>query len=174
MDTALIQQGSTVLNAARNLEIDTPERCDDASIFLNKVLFLKSKVEETFDPLIQQSFSAHKQAVAKKQEFMAPLEEAETLIKNQILKFLDAFSAKAEEGLVDDGEYPIVLATQNPITGFHLRKHYKWEVEDLELVPMEFLKVDEAAIRKRINSMKENAGIPGIKITVHRTLAKSK
>jgi len=68
--TGLIVKDSEGIALARNMVQD--------------IRRLKKEIEDTFDPIIQKAYQAHKEAVAQKKRYIEPLEKAEAIIRQKI------------------------------------------------------------------------------------------
>jgi len=59
----------------------------------------------------------------------------------------------------------VIVQNNTPkVEGVKISYRYDFEIVDENLIPREFLKVDEVKIRKVITALKEEAKIPGIKV----------
>jgi hypothetical protein len=119
----------------------------------------------------------------------ASLEDAADLLKLKILKFQEAKEQKRlefeqqqidryERELANANGAPVAIPTltlpaENTTAGnigaVTQRSVWKWEVEDLSLVPREYLKVDEKLLNEKIRSGVRK--IPGIRVFQEKTLA---
>lgn len=67
-----------------------------------------------------------------------------------------------------------VIARETPkVAGVSTREAWKFEVQNADLVPREFLTVDEAKIRRYVGAMKGDAKIAGVRVWSERVLASS-
>ena len=83
-----------VVLAADTISIECQNDFEIAGDFLTERLKPVQKlVTETFGPILKATHAAHKEAVAQKKIKMAPLEEAEGIVKEKIVDFLDAHDA---------------------------------------------------------------------------------
>jgi len=73
---------------ARMIEITDQATLTRANDFRNDIRAMAKKVDETFDPLIEQAHCHHKALLAQKKRFREPLDEAEKLIKPKISDYL--------------------------------------------------------------------------------------
>lgn len=94
---ALTAEVSNTLTIAKDFRIVTPDQYADAGTKLTLIKGLGKKIEDHFDPHIKRAFEAHRALVADKKQAMAPLGEAENLIKRQMLGFQQEQERKARE-----------------------------------------------------------------------------
>lgn len=88
---------SKPLAEARQFKVSNPEQYSLAGLKLKAIKLLRSKVDQTFDPIIQKAHAAHKEAVGQKKSHELPLIEAEGILKRAMLTFQDEQSRKARE-----------------------------------------------------------------------------
>lgn len=67
---------------------------------------------------------------------------------------------------------PVAKATPK-VAGISYRDVYKFRVTNPNLVPRQYLSVNEAAIRSVVNGLKDKANIPGVEVYVERVVAAS-
>ncbi|MDD5387571.1 MAG: hypothetical protein PHQ22_10300 [Sulfuricurvum sp.] len=73
---------------AQGLAVKNQEQYNCADSFLKTVKDLQKKVKDTFSPIIQKAFAAHKEAKAQELKHLEPLLKAEAIIKEKMLSFL--------------------------------------------------------------------------------------
>lgn len=66
---------------------------------------------------------------------------------------------------------PVVEREAPKVAGVATREVWKFEVTDPSLVPRQYLVVDESKIRKVVQALKSDAGIPGVRVWSERQLA---
>ncbi len=77
------REGAQLVAHAKSLTITTPEKYQEAATWLRELLLpLKRKITETFRPRIRQADALHKGLVADERHFLAPVEEAERIVKS--------------------------------------------------------------------------------------------
>jgi len=123
---------------------------------LETVQALGKQVEEAYGPSVKAAHEAHKTILAAKKKYSDILEEAEKLIRSAINKWV---STQKAEGV------------NNPLPGVTPRSTWSFTVEDLSLVPREYLMVDEKKVEAIVKAMKEQTNIPGIKAFEKTTVA---
>lgn len=64
--------------------IQTKEQADEAVELRNKLKALKSEIEASYKPIIEQAHKAHKEAIAKMNEHLKPVEEALGKVNNAL------------------------------------------------------------------------------------------
>ncbi|MBA7534737.1 hypothetical protein ES705_26986 [subsurface metagenome] len=172
-----------------------------ANEFLKTVKAFQKQLGDFFDENIARLHKAHKAAKAQKTQFEEPLKRAEDIVKEVIRKYLveqDNIRKEAEEKAKQEKEKKFeearelekegkkeeaeqirkdetALATPLPpevkADGTHLRKHWTWQVEDLEKLPKEFFIIDTLRINSIVRTMKDKTNIPGIKVFQEPTVA---
>ena len=92
MSTQIVQlesKVSSVPHEASRLAIADQQSYDNASRFLLDVVIpLRREVEETFGPIKKKAHEAHAEAVAQEKRHLAPLQEAERIIKGKIADWM--------------------------------------------------------------------------------------
>uniref|UniRef100_A0A6H1Z7J1 Uncharacterized protein n=1 Tax=viral metagenome TaxID=1070528 RepID=A0A6H1Z7J1_9ZZZZ len=82
---------------AEGLMITTQGQYEGANDFLKVVKGIQKQVKESFDPIIQKANDAHKEAIAKRDEHLQPLKDAEATIKRIMIAYDTEQRKKAEE-----------------------------------------------------------------------------
>jgi len=72
------------LEQAKQMVVRTTEDIGVARGYIVSLRELRKQIEDTFNPIIQRAHQAHKEAVEQKKKYMAPLEKAESIIKDKI------------------------------------------------------------------------------------------
>lgn len=96
LTTQLATVVSPIVQRARALEIRTPQDRADVSGFLKAVKTAAAEVHARMDSAVDSAHRAHKEAVALRQSFLGPLDEAERLAKIKAGKW-DRDQAEAAE-----------------------------------------------------------------------------
>jgi hypothetical protein len=68
---------------------------------------------------------------------------------------------------------PVVSREPPKVAGVSFREVWKFEVTDPTLVPRQYLVVDETKVRKVVQALKADAGIPGVRVWSERQPASS-
>lgn len=82
---------------AVTIRVNDQPTLDAANGFLKNVKLLIGKIDETFDPQIEQAHRLHKSLLAEKKKFTAPLEDAERIVKRTIAGYLAEEDRKRRE-----------------------------------------------------------------------------
>lgn len=109
--------------------------------------------------------------------YIERLKKLETKIKNEISIYDDKKKKEEEERRKNLEEAfkktnpeiseDISIITNNTtpkVAGVRISYRYDFEIVDENLIPREFLKVDDVKLRRVINALKEETKIPGIKV----------
>lgn len=95
---ALEQESSAVVKQAREYNIATQEEYATAGTWLKDVVKeLKKEIQDTFDPIVASAHETHKKATTKRKEHLAPVEEAERIVKNKMLAYYQEQKRKEAE-----------------------------------------------------------------------------
>lgn len=199
-------QALTIPDQAKTINITDVQTYAGAGDFWKSIKALRSKVADTFDPLIKNAHELHKSILAKKQAVDRPLEEAERTVKRAMETYdreqerlrreeearLREIERKAEEErrlqeaitLEESGQKevaeavmeapvyvaPVVIPKVTPKMegGPVFRTIWKFRVVNPNIIPRQYLKIDEVAIGGVVRSLKNQANIPGIEIYEER------
>jgi hypothetical protein len=95
----LEKEVGSVPERAKTFVITTNEDFERAGELLKTIKGLRAEVDGTFDPIIGKAHEAHKEALAQKRKYEAPLAEAEGLLKPKLSAYLQEQERlrKAEE-----------------------------------------------------------------------------
>jgi hypothetical protein len=95
----LEKEVGSVPERAKAFTITTNEDFERAGELLKIIKGLRAEVDSTFDGIISKAHEAHKEAIAQKRKYEAPLAEAERLLKPKLSAYLDEQERqrKAEE-----------------------------------------------------------------------------
>lgn len=181
--------------------VDSQATLYRANQFLKDIIGMDKEVDAFFDPTISGLNKLHKEEIKKKSIFKEPLKKAKETVKEEIKKYLveqDEIRRQAEEKISQEKEEKFekarelekggekekaekirkeetALATPLPpevkAEGTHLRKHWTWEVEDLEKIPKEYFTLDRLKINSIVRTMKGKTNIPGIRVFQEPTIA---
>jgi hypothetical protein len=78
----------TTTEYAAAIAVATHEQYTEACDFIKAVARTRKEVEDTFGPIKQKAHAAWKETVAQENKFLAPLDQATTLVKGKIGSFL--------------------------------------------------------------------------------------
>lgn len=79
----------TLVDQAKGINVLSNDDNKRASLFLQQIKLMMGRVRETFDPIVEKAYEAHKEAVAQRSKFLKPLENAEMIIKTRIKFFIE-------------------------------------------------------------------------------------
>ena len=91
---AIEKRSSDVVLRAERIIVKSQEVYDSTADFLMGIKLLKKEIDGAFDDNISSAHSLHKDLVAKKKTYYAPLESAERTIKGKIRHYEDDMEAK--------------------------------------------------------------------------------
>ena len=172
-----------------------------ANDFLKDIKAFLKHLDDFFDDNINRLHKAHKEAKAQKTHFEEPPKRALAIVREEIRKYLveqEGLRRKAEEKVRQEREEKFeearelekegkkeeaeqiredetALAPALPevakAEGTHLRKHWTWEVVDIDKVPKEYFVIDALKINSIVRGMKDKTNIPGIRAFQESTVA---
>lgn len=116
-----------------------------ACAILMMIKSLIKEIQDTFSPIKSKAHATWKEAVSQENRHLTKLYEAEKTLKDKINEY-----ASREEELSCEG--------------VSYRNDWKFRVVDEELVPREFLIINEPLIRERIKALGPIVQIPGVEI----------
>lgn len=85
-----------VVAEAEGLVVVDKEGADEAASVGRQIKTLKSEIKGTFRPIIEKAHEAHKEALAQEKKYLEPLNKAESILKEKILKWQRAERERAE------------------------------------------------------------------------------
>lgn len=175
----LTQNASRYVTWASQLSVANAEQYTQAGEGLKKIKVLRAQADELFDPAIKAAHDAHKKMVALKKTAVAPLDEAESIVKGKVGAYLieaEKARKKAEAAAQAEADRqakvngivaPVVVVPKGPeVEGVSTRAKWTFEVTDEALVKREYLCLDVAKIKKVVAAMGPDAegAIGGIKV----------
>lgn len=192
---------SSFPDRATFISVHSQATLDRANEFVKTIKTFQKQLDNFFDENINRLHKAHKEAKAQKTQFEQPLKIAEGIVKEEIRKYLEqqyALRTEAEEkarqekerkfeearelekeGKKEEAEQirqdETALAPTLPAVvkanGTHLRKHWTWEVDDIDKVPRKLFVLDRLEINKIVREQKGKTNIPGIRVFQESTVA---
>lgn len=82
------RQGADLMIIASELVIDVPDKFETAARWLREVVApLKRTITETFRPRIEEAHALHKGLLADEKRFLAPVEEADRLVRGKLAAY---------------------------------------------------------------------------------------
>lgn len=174
------------LKAMEALKVVTPDNYETAVGFLKKVKETSNFITEYYEPQRVKAKAAYDEVLKSKKQWIDPLDKAERVVKKALSDYMIAEQAKAEKarleleekrlaeeaarkesgGEVTDEliEDVVPVADIPKVKGVSGVEKWDWEVVDFNLIPREYLTIDEVAINKAVRAMKDKTDIPGIKV----------
>lgn len=194
---------------AKRIIVHNQKTLTVANEFLLDIKRMRKEINDTFDPIIDKAHKAHKEAIAKKKKYEAPLIEAEKAVKLQIgsyvseqerlkreaeekarkeeeerlrieeekIKEAKSLMAAGEEETAEKvlDEIPLQKIQDLPaipgLTDTSVKMIWKWALDDINLVPREYLMPDSSKITAVVRAGKGKIRIPGIRIYPERSVA---
>lgn len=94
----LQEESTDVVTQAKEINIASQTDYDDAGKFGKEIVkALKKKISDTFDPSINNAHKTWKGMIAERDKHLAPLEKAESLIKDKMLAYYKEEERKRKE-----------------------------------------------------------------------------
>lgn len=177
---------SVMADAARSWEVKSEGDVEDVAKYLKVIAESKKTIEERRQFLVR-PLNNHVSAINEMfKRFLAPALEADRILRGKIADFrteqarvrleeqrrADAAAAALQKRLDDEAAAEgttaptvmpgTVLAPPSTIGNASMRKVWKFDVLDDDLVPRDYLVVDETAIRKAVAAGVRE--IPGVRI----------
>jgi hypothetical protein len=170
-----VDNATTLLNhLGTSLEITNDEQYADANEVLKHIVKEKRSLQEKKTWVLAPIKESMKRWTSL---FGAPekvLVQSEVLLKGAIAKYKTDKIAKSRSFLQEAAQSinhketaTLVSLAQQAVPqtdGVSTFVVWDFEVEDINQVPIEFLQVDEKAVRAVVKNMKNNTKIPGIKV----------
>jgi len=197
----LENQGLSLPSRATFIIVHSQLTLNRANDFLKDIKAFLKHLDDFFDENINRLHKAHKEAKAQKTHFEEPPKKALAIVREEIRKYLvgqEKIRREAEEkarqerekkfeearelekeGRKEEAEQiredETALAPSLPevakAEGTHLRKHWTWEVVDIDKVPKEYFVIDALKINSIVRGMKGKTSIPGIRAFQESTIA---
>jgi hypothetical protein len=142
----------TVLQKADACAITTAAHYEAAGVFLREVKAAGDRITTACAPMVDSAHKAHKAALAFRAEALAPLMDAERILKGKIAAY-----------------------SQEPpkVEGVSLRKGWAFRIVDAAKIPRKYLVPDEKAIGGVVKALGQQARIPGVEVYRDTTVAAS-
>lgn len=183
---ALESKALSLPDLVKQIEVKDDNSLKRANKALVYIKSLRKKVDEKLGPVIKKLNEAKAQTLNLKKEIEKPLIESEDYIKPQIYSYMAKLEQKRKEEELKEkqkleaktafgkieSEVKVVVHKEKPkLHGTYIRKDWKWELEDFDMVPREWLCLDNVKISSHVRTMKEKAKIPGIRTYQKDTVA---
>ena len=85
--TDLSSEGSSALDQAKAIIIQTEQNRMLASDFLGSIKRLRKKIDEAYDGIVASIYKSHRLAVATKKQYSDPVDEAERIVKRKLADY---------------------------------------------------------------------------------------
>jgi hypothetical protein len=142
-------------------------------------------VARALDPMKQWEISI-KRAMIKYSDEQDRLRQEQQRLANEraqaeqrrLQEIADRAAAKGQDGKAEvfteraaSVVAPIVQTAAPKVAGISIPKVWRFEITDEDLIPREYLVVDEVRIRKVVNALKADTNIPGVRVFEQKQLA---
>lgn len=182
---------SATLDAMKAVVISTKDDYELAAEFLKKTKESAKIVEAVFEGEYRTKYDAYKEVVARKKYYTDMLAQAEASTKAQMTAYSKEQSRIAAEEqrkiqiaqeaarkeaeangqeLVIDEAPPVRVETAPKIDGVYEVKVWKYDIENTDLIPREFLIPDEKKIGAIVRASGDTIKIPGVKVWYEMSL----
>lgn len=94
--------------------------------------------------------------------------EAKKAIADRAARLAEERKQEAEEVYVPP---PVVASTHKKAEGISTRKTWNFRIVDANLIPRQYLSVNEKAIRSIVKALKDNTSIPGVEVYCEEQMA---
>lgn len=171
-------QTNNLLDTVQFITIKNDSELEEANGILRKIATLRKAAKAHFESLKKPFNEAMANLRQKEKEFLGPMEKGESTIKKLIveynakrdaqLKEEQAKLAQLSKQLEEQGMsvLPTVTLEKPKLQGTSVRNRYDFDIVDVNLIPLQYLIVDTAAIGKVVRALKDKTNIPGIKVKV--------
>lgn len=119
---------------------------------------LRTTIEAHYAPMIDLAHSAHKAALAARNQHTDALDDAERRLRRALAEWLDTPAAEVTQGTPRD-------------SGVKLRRNVDLVIDDIHAIPREFLIPDE---KKILKVLRAEVAVPGCRLETRTTVAVSK
>ena len=158
----------TVLQKADACAITTAAHYEAAGVFLREVKAAEDRITTACAPMVDSAHKAHKAALAFRAEALAPLMDAERILKSKIAAY------SIEQAKAAAVAAPGVIAQEPPkVEGVSIRKGWAFRITDATKIPRKYLVPDERAIAGVVKALGQEARIPGVEVYEATTVAAS-
>lgn len=160
-----------LVKRSKDLEIATDEDYAVAGEWLKIVRDFRKDIQASFQPIVKAAFEAHRKAISQQKEKETPFIEAEEHLKHamafyQAKKEIEANEAAKAMAVLDEPMemFAPIAAPPVKVEGVSHRENWKFVVENMKLVPREYLVADLTKIAGVVRAMKGATRIPGVRI----------
>lgn len=193
-DTKLVElqhESSQLTIEAQKYDVVNQTAYSHAGNFLKQCINLKKQIELFFEPTIEnfkkakaEADAGRKAEIDRMNRYLSPVEEAINIVQRKCKDFEnEAEKKRLEEQKIKDEEAkkqaeiekawgeenPVVEAEKAKpviakVSGLGIRRTWQWKIVNEELIPREYLKIDEVAINKVVREQQGNTKIEGIEV----------
>jgi len=194
-------QSSHFPERAGFIVVNSQNTLNRANDFLKDIKAFLKHLDDFFDENINRLHKAHKEAKAQKTHFEEPPKKALAIVREEIRKYLvgqekirreaeekarqerekkfeearelekEGKKEEAEQIREDETALAPTLPEVDKAEGTHLRKHWTWEIVDIDKVPKEYFVIDALKINSIVRGMKSKTNIPGIRAFQESTIS---
>jgi len=166
------------LTLSQDVKVEDKEGYENAALMLSEIRIQKEMVEAHRESFVRPLADYIKNLNLLFKPSLDFLKSAEEVLKRGLLGFRAFCKEQEKESLVvaqkaaQDGDsdlfndqMALVSSFQIPkIKNISFRDKWEFEVEDINKIPLEFLKVDEVKLKRLISEKKSNVEIPGVRV----------
>ena len=170
---------------AKSMSVINNHTNEQATNFIKALKNLQKEIKSELRPAIEKAHELHRHLTSQEKRLLAPLQDAEQLVKSKVSKFLfdqEKIRKEAQQKEVEmadaheerTGEFvpaPIVESKVNKQEGVSTKVNWKFEVTMPHLIPREYLTPDDKLIGGYVRAMKDKACIPGVRILSENTVS---
>lgn len=143
--------------------VTNPKEYAITALFLQRVKGLAKKAAEYFESDRKRQYEIYQAVLVEINQYTKPLSVAESAMKTALTRYHKAIANRISEA--DEDSREVVLAEAFPdVKGISLVQTWKHEVVDPDLVPREYLIVDEKKIAAKVKQLEGLTDIPGVKV----------
>ncbi len=85
--TEIVQKTDSAIEEAEGFKIESPDVYEAAGMFLKGLKAIQKEVNDTLDPVIKSTNTAHKEALSAKKKHTEPLKKAEQIVKGKMATY---------------------------------------------------------------------------------------
>jgi len=197
------KQIDQLIKEMETVSIMTDEQFTFMAEWLKKLKATQKIVLEVYDPQIKELYEPYKTKLAEKKTYTDRLDAAERAAKSKMSAYqaiqerkrleekqrLEEEARKAEaEKLLNEAikkndetvlERPIVIPSvyvgpaTTKVSGISFVETWDFVIENMELIPRDYMLPDEKKIRQAVKLLKDKAVIPGVKVFARKDVRAS-
>lgn len=187
-----VKYGEEAIVYAKELPVETREDMEAASGMREAIKNRQKAIVGLLEPFIKAAHALHKSHTTRRNQIIAPLEEAERIINRKMIDWqtaedkrlaeeqrkldeqakLEAAIQAEEEGnkalseaIIED-QIPVAAppVEKTKTAGVNFTSTWEYEITDINAIPRAYLIPDEKAIRAVVKAQKDRCNIPGIRV----------